>query len=227
MRLISLSFIVFLFSATCLSQDVKKQLDEVYNLDPELYNGQIFSNVYGKNVFGHQYFEERNFKRNELGLNHKVYQEQYINYDVYAQKLLLTYLDDNNAQKIIEIPEELVQFFSIGNSYFEMLLDEDNNYRIFQSFPFNNAKILIYWKKNLTKNTGAVYYDYRFTEMEKQIFLLVDGHYIKIKNNKKFADQFPDEERTNIQKWLKTNKIKIQKADNSELELLSKYLSEQ
>jgi hypothetical protein len=226
MRLFSLYFIAFFFSGTCFSQELKKQLDEVYNLDPELYNGRIFSNVYGNNVNGHQYFEERNFRRNELGLNHKVYEEQYINYDVYAQKLLLTYLDDNNAQKIIEIPQELVQFFSIGNNYFEMLLDEDNNYRIFQSFTFNKNKILIYWTKNLTKNTGAVYYDYRFTKMEKQIFLLLNGQYYKVKNNKRFVNQFPDEEQANIQKWLKANKIKIQKADNSAFELLTKYLSE-
>ena len=183
--------------------------------------------MYGKNVDGHQYFEERNFRKNKLGLNHRVYEEQYINYDVYAQKLLLTYLDDNNSQKIIEIPQELVQFFSIANNYFEMLLDEDNNYRIFQSFTFNQDKILIYWKKNLTKNTGAVYYDYRFTKMEKQIFLFLNGQYYKVKNNKRFIDQFPDEAQANIQKWLKNNKIKIQKADNSSLELLCKYLSEQ
>ena len=220
-----LSFLLFLnFSYSSIAQELKEKFDAVYNLDPELYNGQIFTNVYRRDIDGTQFFQEKTFKQNDLSLYKKFYKDQYINYDVYSQKLLLTYLDANLAQKIIEIPLENVRFFYIENNYFEVMVGPNNDFRIFQTFNFNNNKILIYWMKNLKANTGSVYYRFRFTNLEKQMWLLLNDHYYKVNNNKTFISSFPSDQQSTIKAWLKENKIKIQKADNLELDLLSNYL---
>jgi hypothetical protein len=221
-------FVIFLFhyNQSSFAQELKVQLDAVYNMDPELYNGQIFTNVYRRDIDGNQFFQEKNFKKNDLTLSKKSYEDQYINYDVYSQKLLLTYLDENNSQKIIEIPLEHVRSFYIEDNYFEVIQGPDEDYKIYQTFNFNNNKILIYWMKNLILNSGSVYYRYRFTKLDKQMWLLLDGNYRKVNNNKSFLNSFPDDKKLAIKNWLKKNKLKIQKADSSELELFSNYLKE-
>lgn len=225
MKFILTFILLFNYSYSSFSQELKEQLDAVYNLDPELYNGQVFTNVFPRDVDGNQFFQEKNFRENDLALSKQFYKDRYINYDVYSQKLLLTYLDANNAQKIIEIPLENIRFFYIGNNYFEVMIGPNKDYKIFQTFNFNDNKILIYWMKNLKVNTGSVYYRYRFTNLEKQMWLLLNDHYFKINNNKSFIRSFPSEQQKSIKAWLKENKIKIQKADNLELELISNYLS--
>jgi len=226
MRLFSFLIFFVCFNYSSFGQELKVQLDAVYNLDPELYNGQVFSNIYRRDIDGDQFFQEKNFRQNDLALSGKFYKDQYINYDVYSQKVLLTYLDGNNAQKVIEIPLENIRFFYIGNNYFEVMTGPDNDYKIFQTFNFNDNKILIYWMKNLKVNTGSVYYRYRFTNLEKQMWLLLNERYFKVNNNKSFIRSFPVEQQTSIKGFLKENKIKIRKADTLELELISNYLSQ-
>jgi hypothetical protein len=186
----------------------------------------IFSTIYDRSVYGTQFFEENSFRKNKLGISDKIFIDQYINYDVYDQKLLLTFMDDNHAQKMVEIPIETVQFFTIGDHYFEAIIDADKEYSYYEVFPFKGSKILIYWMKNLKNNPNNVYYPYRFSTIQRDVSLLINGELFKVKNNKVFVSYFPENRQKNIRSWLKKNKIKVQKATYTEMKELTGFLSE-
>lgn len=216
-------FILFVNSS--VAQDQKSELDAVYNMDPELYNGIISPFIYDRSVIGTQFLEENKFRQNNVGISDRIFEDQYINYDVYGQKLLLTFLNENGAQKMFEVPIENIQFFYIGDSYFEVLVDSKNEYIFYQVFTFEKSKILIHWSKNMKHNTGSTRYAYRFSTIQKQVWLLQDEDYHKIKNNKEFIQYLPTEQQVDAQNWFKSNKIKIQKANNESLQQISDYLS--
>lgn len=215
-----------LIAISSSSQSLKAHFDSIYHKDPVLYNGMVFSNIYDRSVFGTQFFEENSFRKNTLGISDKIYKEQYINYDVYNQKLLLTYLDDNNAQKMVEIPIENTQFFTISDHYFEAIEDVNKEYRYYEVFKYKDNKILIYWMKYMKNNTNNAYYPYRFSKIQRQVSLIKNKEIFKIKNNKEFISYFPDDQQKKIRSWLKSNKTKIQKATFSEMNELTSYLSE-
>lgn len=225
-------YIFFLFFSLVLfctnetySQDLKSSYDSFYNKNPELYNGIIFSNIYTRSVEGTQFFEENTFRRNDLGLIANNFEDQYINYDVYHQKLLLTFIDDNHSQKMVEIPTENIQYFYIGDNYFEVLKDSEGEYKFFQVYPFQESKLLIRWIKYMKANSSTVKNSYRFTDMKKQIWILQNGEYLKIDNNKDLIANLPENQHSIVQTWLKENKVKIQKADNSKMQLLITFLN--
>lgn len=221
-------FILFLFSILCttqvIGQDLKSQYDKVYNMDPDLYNGIIFTNIYNRSVVGTQFFEENTFRRNDLTLGTRTFNDQYINYDVYHQKLLLTFIDESHAQKMVEIPTENIRHFYIGESYFEVLKNNEGDYKFYQVYNFNESKLLVYWIKYMKSNSTTVKNSYRFTDMRKQLWLLQDGDYTRVKNNKAFISTLPESKQSTVQTWLKENKIKIQKADHTNLQLLTAFL---
>jgi hypothetical protein len=79
----------------------------------------------------------------------------------------------------------------------------------------------------MKKNSGTTGHAYRFSKIQKQIILLQDGQHYRVKNNKDFVKYFPEEKQQNIQNWLKTHKIKIQKANNESWKQISEYLLSQ
>ena len=76
----------------------------------------------------------------------------------------------------------------------------------------------------MKSNSTTVKNSYRFTDMKNQIWILQDGVHIRVKNNKSLIATLPESKQSTVQSWLKENKIKIQKADHTNLKLLTEFL---
>ena len=207
------------------AQQLKQQFDQVYNMDPILYNGRIFTDYYRTGVDGTQFFIRKSFSVGDLKVRDHVYKQQNLNYEVYKQKLLLSFTDKNNAVKVIEVPLENVQYFYLRSKYFEVIAWQDNTYKIFQVFRNGQNEILIQWFKTLKSSNTTTTNRRQFSDLKKQIWLFKDDEYYLVKNNKSFIKLFLPEQKTAINKWLKKNQIKIQKADDKKLQLLIDYWS--
>lgn len=218
--------ILFIFFAdSLLAQDtVEVKLDQVYNMNPELYNGKVFTGIYRGKIDGTQFFISKKFLTGELRLNQQVFKQQKLNYDVYDQKVLLSFKDDINATKIIELPLANVEFFYLDSKYFEVHVWL-NGYRIFQTFGINELKILLYWTRTLNAGTGSESSRSRFSSLKKRIWLFREGSYYAVKNNKTLRKLYTDEQQLILKKWQKKNKIKIQKADDEQLQMIIDYLT--
>lgn len=219
---------LFWFSAgnSLVAQQLKAQYDEIYNLDHELYNGLIFTEVYRIGVAGNQFFLNEDFQFGKLGLNDQVYDDQNLNYDVFRQKLLLSFENEFNARVVIEVPLLNAQFFYLENKYFEVLPWEDDSKKIFQVFGNEGCKILIEWNKSLSTKSYSGNYNRKFSDLKKKVWFLKNGEYHAVKNNRSFIELFEIEKQDDIEKWLKSNRIKIQKADDASLQMLAEYCSQ-
>ena len=184
------------------AQQLKAEFDEVYSMNPELYNGKIFTEVYRIGVSGNQFFLNENFQSGDIGLNNQIYKNQELNYDVYRQKLLLSFENEFNARVVIEIPLLNTQFFYLENKYFEVLNWKEDSKMIFQVFGDDHCKILIEWSKSLSIKSYSGDYNRKFSDLKKQIWVLNNGEYHAIKKNKSFIKFFGSEQQDEIEKWL-------------------------
>jgi hypothetical protein len=206
------------------AQELKAEFDKAYNMDPELYNGKVFTGVYRGKVDGNQFFESFVFLKGDLALNNATYPLQSLNYDVFEQKILLSFIDAIKATKIIELPLANVRYFYLEEKYFEVHLWGESKYRIFQSIANDEVSILINWTKTLNAGTGAQNNRSRFSKLKKRIWVLMEEDYHPIKNNKTFGALFSIEKQDLLKKWLKETRIKIQKADDAQLLMIIEYL---
>lgn len=208
------------------AQELKNNFDEVYNMDPELYNGAVFTGVYRGHIDGTQFFVSADFYTGDLGLQTHVYKEQKLNLDVYDQKVLLSFKNDINAVKIIELPLANIKYFYLDSKYFEVLPWQDDNYRIFQVFGDDNMKIIIHWSRTLNAGTGSRNNRSNFSNLKKLIWIYKEESYFPIKNNKTLIKLYSLDQQTKIKKWLKENRLKLQKTDDEGIQLIIDYIQE-
>ncbi len=207
------------------AQDLKSELSEVYNMNPELYNGRVFSGVYRGNVDGTQFFVSERFFIGDLLLRNQLFKAQQLNYDVYGQKVLLSFKDDINATKIIELPLANVNYFYLGTKYFEVLPWQNEGYRIFQVIENKDYKILIHYTRSLNGGTGSENNRSKFSNLKKRTWLYKEDNYFVIKNNKALIKLYPLDSQSDLKRWLKSSGMKIQKADDAGLQTIVDYLS--
>ena len=110
--------------------------------------------------------------------------------------------------------------------YFEVVEWKNDEFRIFQTVGSSKIKIRFYWSKTLSPNTGSDNHRLKFSASKKSIWIEKDGNYYDVDNNKKVSQLWPKEIQSEIKEWLKTNNIKIQRANDVEIERLANYLSE-
>jgi len=170
-----------------------------------------------------QFLYSKDFVSGSLEVNQQTYFDKQINYDIYKQKLLLSFQDQNQANRIIEIPLIHLESFSMENKYFKLIAWDDSTRRIFQQIGENDIQILIYWFKELNAISSTDNYNYQFTDAKKQIWILKEGDFHQVTNNKNFHKLFPAEKQTELKKWMKSQRIKIQKSGDINLDLLIKY----
>ena len=198
------------------------EADSIYGLNPQLYNGRIYKDYYGNSVKGHQFLVSEEYKNGTLQVNGQVFEGLSLNYDVYGQKLLFSFENQTKATKIIIIPLDNIQSFIFDNKYYEVIWWQNQEYKIFQTIISTQSKIIIYVKKELVTTTSTSEYDYQFSDVKKQFWLLKDGEYYSFRNNRSFTKLFDKDKNKIIKKWIKQHQIKIHKASDSQInELLN------
>jgi len=205
------------------AQDLHKKLDAVYGLSPVLYNGVIYSDYYNNGVKGDQYIDGKPYKKGSLSLNESLYTNLDLNYDIYRQKILLQFETQNQAKRQIEISLEHAKAFSLGDIKFQVIQKNDSSFRIFQVIGEGHIKILIHHFKTLRTASSSVY-NYHFSDHHHKTWIQIDHEILRIKNNKQFLEYFP-ENISLIKAWLKSNKIKIKKASDSQFLALINYIN--
>lgn len=219
-----LSLLVLLFPQLLLSQNQKTQFDAVYGLDSKLYNGYIYNGQYGSKVGGSPFLYE-DFEEGSLSLEDKEYQHIWLNYDIYNQKVVLKFVNNSGAWQHIEIPLFKLDHFSIGEHYFKMISKNDSSFQIYQSIGQMPYMFYVSHHKNMNLENASSQYEYRFSKDFTQVFWWKDElNVIELKRNKSLLENLNKEQQQTTRKWLRQNKMKVQKATYLQLELLSQYL---
>lgn len=226
LRLIFIAVPLFLGVQFLTAQNLKTQMDVVYGLSPILFNGKIYSDFYNSQVNGHQFLVRKTMTKGDILVQNQSFTNKKLNLDIYRQKVLLEFQDKNKAIKLIEIPLEHLSEFSLDQNHFIVSELDSNNYKIYQTIDNENYQFRIHWYKKLETTSTTSVYDYQFTDAKREILLIKQGDISQITKNKSLINSIEDRHQKEFKRWLKTNKIKIHKASDSELYLVTQYLEQ-
>lgn len=224
LKFISILVLCFLGVHDLYSQTLKEKIDAIYGLSPILYNGKIYSEFYGDKVKGHQFLLEKQTIKGDLIVQNQSFKNQQLNLDIYQQKVLLKYSDQNNAIQLIEISQHHLSEFSLEEKNFRVALEADSSFIIYQIIGNGSHQIFLNWYKKLQTISSNSSYDYQFSEAKKWMYLVIDSQWLSITNNKSLIKKIEEAKQKDLKRWLKENRIKIQKANDHQLYFLTNYL---
>ena len=230
-RLAALLYAVLLFisAPVCYSQQysfdkqgnlfslVKNKVDSSLENDFVLMNVRYFIEKYPR-AYGKPYFDVSNYSPCKLILGNNTYEDINLIYDIFEQKLHFTSNETNKKGFIFELNNQVITRFYLDdkvfvNHYELPFLPQSGFYE--EIFLGKHLNVYARWSKDYvdvitTQNIGE------FTSQKRKLFFEINGNMVDISSRKRFLKIFAGE-RNKIKSFMKENKIRLFKSNNSDL----------
>ncbi len=229
-----MKYFIFLFALTLgysgnlLAQLTEKdfaQFDSKYGKDPELFKGIKYAD-YHRVDFGNPFLYNENSLSGTISYKGIVYKNVKLNYDLFEQKLLLSYQNHIGALVQLVLLSMPVDSFSIGqapftkNTYPELLVP------FIQLFGFENGvQCIATYEKDYGFNNKSGESGFGYSKLIMKKYLLVDGFPIRIKRKKQFINYLPENKKELCKAYLKKVKWSFKEMNEIQLENLCYYLN--
>ena len=214
----SLLFNFFIVSA----QQPVDNGDNIYGLDPLLYNGRSYTYFLPSTTGGNQYLNDSQFENGSVTIRGITFNKLVLNYDIFNQELILKFNTNLAGTMVIIISEAWLESFSFRDLNFELITSQDTLKRIYQVLGTGPSRILYFWKKDLELDNVQGSKKYSFTSAKKEMYLYRGGNILKYRNNKIFYSLFGPDKSTSIKEYLRKNKINVKKVtDKTMTKLIS------
>jgi hypothetical protein len=218
--LISFSLLLNLLNVS--AQQPGDNKDNIYGLDPLLYNGRSYTYFLPPNTGGSQYLNDSQFEIGSVTIRGITFNNLALNYDILNQELILKYKTSLSGTSVIIISEAWLESFSLRDTNFELITSQDTLKRIYQVLGTGPDRILYHFAKDLELDNVQGSRKYSFTPAIKEMYLYRDGNIFKYRNNKIFYSLFDSSKRPALKEYLKKNKINVKKvSDKTMHELIS------
>jgi hypothetical protein len=236
-RLASFFYVVFLFfqSPICFGQlDSIKEVGNLYLLvnnkvdsslenDFVLMNARYFIEKYSR-AYGKPYFDVSNYSPCKLILGNNTYEDINLIYDIFEQKLHFTSNETNKKGFIFELNNQVITRFYLDdkvfvNHYELPFLPQSGFYE--EIFLGKHLNVYSRWSKDYVE-TITMQNIGEFTSQKRKLFFEINGKIVDISSKKRFLKIFAGE-RNKIKSFMKENKIRLFKSNNSDLIKLFSY----
>lgn len=196
---------------------------DVYGPDPNLYNGKVYTFFMPANVSGNQYLSDRQFIEGSVKIRGSLYTGLLLNYDVYNQRLILSYANLAGGNSLLELSDAWLEGFSLGTKEFVLMQTPDSLKKIYRRIGQDSLCLLYFTKKRLEQETKVDALNLRFSKPVVYRYLY-DGHQMKLyTRNRSFVTLFPDSKQAAIRKYIKQHRIRVNKSPDDLLLLLIEY----
>jgi|GEM_PF-1787333 len=211
---ISLAF----FTSNSIAQEPSRHSNM---FDADLYNGTIY-NFGSDHIKGHQFLEKEMFDSGSVTIGKQSFSGLLLNYDIFNQEILFK-SGEGFLAKIISLPVETIESFSIGPRHFIVSKGEKWNVNIYETIGDQELKFIRAWSKEMNTTNDNSIYNHEFSK-PSHITYLSDGESLhQLKWRKNLLEFFPETDRSEIKKILRKNKIRFRTASFDELLLLINY----
>jgi len=223
MNKILLNTVLALFSLviTGLSLNAQTLSQGSTELDNRLYNGKYYNYFLPSNVTGNQFLTT---KDNSIGIvwgNGVEFENLLLNYDVLNQQLLLEFITNEKATRLISLSMVNVDSFYFENKIFVIDTNISKLHNIYQCISYNGIKIYLHLYKFMNLQSKLNDIEYNFTKLQRDIYFFDKGEYLKVKNNSKFIKILNPQISKNVKRYMKSKKYKLKRmTDNQYLDLL-------
>jgi hypothetical protein len=220
-----LTCLLLLLSGIVVSQTDLKSLDKVYGLDPLLYNGIKYTYFLPPGTGGNQYLQSPDFYVGSVTIKDETFKGITLNYDVYNQKLLLQYADEQGAFNIIEVSQAWLKDFHLEEMYFTFM-DMGDGLKFYQLLGQGDIKLVYYWYKNLKLDIGTGSKDFTFTPAMRSSFILKNEKLHAFRSKKSFINIVGKEHNRDIKKYMRKNRIRLKKASDEAMTDLLNFIND-
>ncbi len=218
--------IIFLLTALfpASAQSADEGIDTIYGSDPLLFNGRQYFYQIPPGSSGSPFLKEPAFSKGWVTIADRLYRDLDLNYDIVNQVLLLKYIDQAGYTMVIEVSESWLTRFGIGTLEFE-LVRQNEKPSVYQVIQGKNVIVRYHWQKDLKLENVMTNAAYAFSEPRKTSFLVIDGKEHAYKKNRDFIMAFDPSLQPAVSKYLKNNKIKVNRASDPSILALVNFCS--
>ncbi len=191
--------------------------EKKYGVDQQLSNGVYFEDVY-RNTNRHPYLLDDTFHEGTLVYQNKDYKGVQLKYDIYAQQVLVHHQLQKYTITTV-LTDEFLTEFSIQDQYFKKMNLIENKDAYYQVIAENEHILCCYYclkrqNEDFQDNVDKLY---TFSDVKREKYLVLDAGPYKYKNNRSFNKIFPKDMKGPIRKYLRSNNIKVRKANDGQV----------
>jgi hypothetical protein len=203
---------------------VSNKVDSFLINDALLLNGRFFIVKY-PHAKGNPYIENINGSTGKIVLAEREYNNVRLIYDIWEQKLNLLVDAKENEGFILELVNENVLSFILGDRVFFNclklpILPQSGFYE--EIFVGKHLKAYAQLSKNFINTTSDNYIG-EFSNQKKSLFIVVNEKNVEITNNLDFMKLFGSN-RKKVKPFIKKNKIRLTKSNNNDLVKLFQFV---
>jgi len=226
---------LFLLAPICFSQQniiknqgnlfllVNNKVDSSLENDFVLMNARYFIEKYPR-ASGKPYFDVSNYSPCKLILGNNTYKDIHLIYDIFEQKLHFVLNKTDEKGVIFELNNQAITRFYLDDkvfvNYYELpFLTQSGFYE--EIFLGNHLNVYARWSKDYVE-TITLQNIGEFTSQKRKIFFEINGKMVDISSRERFLKIFAGE-RNKIKSFMKENKIRLFKSNNSDLKKLFSY----
>ena len=195
----------------------KNYFDLSYGPDYNLINGVKYYYLYS-DIEGHPFFGEDQFYTGSLMIVNRKYQDVYLKYEIYNQKIILQYIPFSGGTNQILLRNEDIHEFKIDGKLFSKYSFPETGTRFYQVVTPGKIYCLYYWEKELNYSTLSAF---NFSNQKKVSYLIKNGKPYRFRNRRNFRKLFPAQYQKEIKQFIRKNKTWLRnKTDNEMRHLL-------
>ena len=221
--------LLFISAPVCYSQQnsfdklgnlfslVKNKVDSSLENDFVLMNARYFIDKYPR-AYGKPYFDVSNYSPCKLILGNNTYKDINLIYDIFEQKLHFVLNKTNEKGIVFELNNQVITRFYLDDkvfvNYYELpFLPQSGFYE--EIFLGKHLNVYSRWSKDYVE-TITMQNIGEFTSQKRKLFFEINGKMVDISSKKKFLKIFAGE-RNKIKSFMRENKIRLFKSNNSDL----------
>ena len=221
--------LLFISAPVCYSQQnsfdklgnlfslVKNKVDSSLENDFVLMNARYFIDKYPR-AYGKPYFDVSNYSPCKLILGNNTYKDIHLIYDIFEQKLHFGLNKSNEKGIVFELNNQVITGFYLDDkvfvNYYELpFLPQSGFYE--EIFLGKHLNVYARWSKDYVE-TITLQNIGEFTSQKRKLLFEINGKMVDISSKKKFLKIFAGE-RNKIKSFMKENKIRLFKSNNSDL----------
>ncbi len=225
--------LILLFS-NCISQSPVQRQDSIlltvyneanlkYGLDKQLVNGIYFEDIY-RGAKGDPYLNGEYFEKGDLVFHNKTYEGADLKYDIFQQQLLIQHQLPGFALTTI-ITKEFLSEFHLNQRVFRKITFTGSEPAFYQVVS-DEGELQCYYSWYKERNEIIKDDDtklFSFSDSKRKLFIFKDGILSRYHNNSSFIRLFPDDIKSQVRRYMKTNDLKVNKASDEQIRELINF----
>ncbi len=212
-----------MMSAFVVQGQQVNRLDASYGLDPLLHNGKLYRYYVASSTVGTPFIYGNEFSRGWVKLRGVTFDGVMLNYDIFNQQLVYKYANSYGGINQIIISDAWLEAFHFFGSDFEVHALPDTVRRIYRVLGKGPVRIMYYGSKELIIDTPVGATNLRFSSLNQTSYLYKDSTLSRFTNNRSFIRLFGEEQRPELKKYMRHNRVSVKRSDDGELSKLLEF----